>query len=198
MKFQASTLKAGVFCKKPHPFWSSIASRALCRKKNAYRGSPPCTIFLTSSEQRNIVQLCTIRDPAVFNLVLDFYRTGRLHTRKEVQFQWWWRGNVSFIEMVMMTAAKEYCRLIGNQMCVIIYNIVLYIKLIIATIVNSWPGLCHGLCRRVGLLASQRAEHGGEAVSRDVLQHNDGHGGAVASTMIMFKVDLLIFFEKKS
>ena len=26
----------------------------------AYRGSPPCTIFLTSREQKNIMQLCTI------------------------------------------------------------------------------------------------------------------------------------------
>ena len=29
-------------------------------KKPAYRGSPPCTIFLTSREQKNIMQLCTI------------------------------------------------------------------------------------------------------------------------------------------
>ena len=27
-----------------------------------------------------------IRDPAVFCLVLDFYRTGRLHGRKEVRW----------------------------------------------------------------------------------------------------------------
>ena len=26
----------------------------------ASRGSPPCTIFLTSGEQKNIMQLCTI------------------------------------------------------------------------------------------------------------------------------------------
>ena len=32
--------------------------------------NPTMTMFLT-------------RDPAVFNLVLDFYRTGRLHGRKE-------------------------------------------------------------------------------------------------------------------
>ena len=33
------------FCKKTHSFWSSTAPRALCRKKTASRGSPPCTIF---------------------------------------------------------------------------------------------------------------------------------------------------------
>ena len=38
----------------------------------------------------------------------------------------------------------------------------------------------------------------GEAAFRDVLQHNDGLGGDNASPMIMFNVDLLIFFEKKS
>ena len=38
----------------------------------------------------------------------------------------------------------------------------------------------------------------GEAVSRDVLQHNDGHGGDNASPMIMFNVDLLIYLRKKS
>ena len=38
----------------------------------------------------------------------------------------------------------------------------------------------------------------GEAVSRDVLHHNDGHGGDNASPMIMFNEDLLIFFEKKA
>ena len=47
------------FLQKTHSFWSSIASRALCKKKNAYRGSPPCTIFLTSRGKRNKVQLCT-------------------------------------------------------------------------------------------------------------------------------------------
>ena len=38
----------------------------------------------------------------------------------------------------------------------------------------------------------------GEVVSRDVLHHNDGHGGDNASPMIMLNVDILIFFEKKT
>ena len=38
----------------------------------------------------------------------------------------------------------------------------------------------------------------GETVSRDILHHNDGHGGDNASPMIMFNVDLLIYLRKKS
>ena len=44
-------------------------------------GSPPSCLLRHMSDDK------VLRDPAVFNLVLDFYRTGRLHTRKEVQFQ---------------------------------------------------------------------------------------------------------------
>ena len=44
-------------------------------------GSPNSCLLRHMSDDK------VLRDPAVFNLVLDFYRTGRLHTRKEVQFQ---------------------------------------------------------------------------------------------------------------
>ena len=60
------------FLQKTHSFWSSIASRALCRKKTAYRGSPPRTIFLTSSEQRNIVQLCTSTSQAPKSAMIGY------------------------------------------------------------------------------------------------------------------------------
>ena len=43
--FSGSHPRQLFFCKKTHSFWSSIAPTALCRKKPAYRGSPPCTIF---------------------------------------------------------------------------------------------------------------------------------------------------------
>ena len=56
------TLASCFFCKKNTLILVKYSLQSPVQKKNphiGHRGSPPCTIFLTSSEQRNIVQLCT-------------------------------------------------------------------------------------------------------------------------------------------
>ena len=56
------TLDSCFFAKKRTHFGQVQPPEPCVEKKPAYRGSPPCTIFLTSSEQRNIVQLCSRSD----------------------------------------------------------------------------------------------------------------------------------------
>ena len=57
--FSGSHPRQLFFAKKRTHFGQVQPPEPCVEKKPAYRGSPPCTIFLTSSEQRNIVQLCT-------------------------------------------------------------------------------------------------------------------------------------------
>ena len=47
------TKMSAVFCKKTHSFWSSIAPRALCRKKNPHIGGRhPVLYFVTQATEK--------------------------------------------------------------------------------------------------------------------------------------------------
>ena len=70
--FSGSHPRQLFFAKKRTHFGQVQPPEPCVEKKPAYRGSPPCTIFLTSSEQRNIVQLCTRVRSAFGNVFISF------------------------------------------------------------------------------------------------------------------------------
>ena len=79
-----------------------------------YRGSPPCTIFLTSSEQRNIVQLCSRCTPPFLTgqipkVVFDCLLIFRLARMLCLIIDYKWQGSLFISEMIVTRKTTWDC-----------------------------------------------------------------------------------------
>ena len=97
------------FCKQTHSFWSSIASRALCRKK-CIKGVATLYYISPSKQQRNIVQLCTSEQDAEEHAPEDYVVEDHVVTSIMLKAKTRWRWMIT-LGMLMCLCEFGFCHL---------------------------------------------------------------------------------------